>query len=135
MFSSQRRQSVSAILVIDDEPSLLMAMEMSLRREGYEVIAATNAQQAIQTASSLAGRLALIIVNHSLSSVPGRNIVEAIRRLQPGLKVLRISGHSEENLRATGQLRPESFFLQKPFTPQVLRNKVRDIIGRPSGSM
>jgi two-component system, cell cycle sensor histidine kinase and response regulator CckA len=123
------------ILVIDDEPMVLEVVEESLRREGYEVISATNPEQALQTASSLAGRLALIIVNHSLSTIPGRNLVEAIERLQPGVKVLRYSGYTEEHLRATGQVKPEAFFLQKPFTTQVIRKKVRDIIGPPSGSV
>lgn len=123
---------MSTILVIDDEPVVLQVVEESLRRGGYEVISATNPQQAIETATSLAGRLALIIVNHSISWVPGRNLVEAILELHPGVKVLRYSGYSEEHLRATGQVKPEALFLQKPFTPQVIRNKVRDIIGPPS---
>jgi two-component system cell cycle sensor histidine kinase/response regulator CckA len=124
-----------SILVIDDEPMVLEVVVESLRREGYEVMSATNPEQALQMASSLAGRLALIIVNHSLSSLPGRNLVEAIERLQPGVKVLRYSGYTEEHLRATGQIKPEAFFLQKPFTAQVIRKKVRDIIGPPSGSV
>jgi two-component system, cell cycle sensor histidine kinase and response regulator CckA len=126
--------SARTILVIDDEPMVVRVVEESLRLEGYEVISATNAEQALQTASLLAGRLALIIVNHSLSSVPGRNLVEAIERLQPDVKVLRYSGYTEEHLRATGQIKPEAYFLQKPFTTQVIRKKVRDIIGPPSGS-
>jgi two-component system, cell cycle sensor histidine kinase and response regulator CckA len=114
---------------------VLRVVQASLRREGYEVRSATSAEQAMETAASFAGRIALIIVNHSLSTIPGRNLVEAIERLQPGVKVLRYSGHTEEDLRATGQIRPESFFLQKPFTAQVIRKKVRDIIGPPSGSV
>ncbi len=121
--------------MIDDEPMVLQVVEESLGREGYDVISATNVEQALLTASSLAGRLALIIVNHSLSSVPGRNVVEAIQRLQPGVQVLRYSGYTEEHLRATGQLKSEAFFLQKPFTAQAIRKKVRDIIGPPSGSL
>jgi two-component system, cell cycle sensor histidine kinase and response regulator CckA len=123
------------ILVIDDEPMVLEVVVESLRREGYEVISATSVEQAIETATSLAGRIALVIVNHSISGMPGRNLVEAIERLQPGMKVLRYSGYSEEHLRATGQIKPEAFFLQKPFTTQVIRKKVRDIIGPPSGSV
>ncbi|HEY7388147.1 MAG TPA: response regulator [Bryobacteraceae bacterium] len=122
------------ILVIDDEPMVVEVVEESLRREGYEVISATNAEQALQTASALAGWLDLIIVNHSLSTIPGRNLVEAIERLQPGVKVLRYSGYTEEHLRATGQIKPDAFFLQKPFTAQAIRKKVCDIIGPPSGS-
>jgi DNA-binding NtrC family response regulator len=124
--------NIRTILVIDDEPMVVEVVEECLRPEGYEVISATNVEQALQKASSLAGRLALIIVNHSLSSVPGRNLVEVIQRLQPGVKVLRYSGYTEEHLRATGQIQPEAFFLQKPFTAQVIRKKVRDIIGPPS---
>jgi hypothetical protein len=61
--------------------------------------------------------------------------VEAIERRQPGVKVLRYSGYTEEHLRATGQIKPERFFRQKPFTTQVIRKKLRDIIGPPSGSI
>jgi two-component system, cell cycle sensor histidine kinase and response regulator CckA len=93
--------NLRTILVIDDESMVLEIVVESLRREGYEVMSATNAEQALQTASSLAGRLALIIVNHSLSSLPGRSLVEAIERRQPGVKVLRYSGYTEEHLRAT----------------------------------
>lgn len=123
---------VSMILVIDDEPMVVRVVEMSLRQDGYEVVAATNVQQAIETASSFAERITLIIVNHSLSLTPGRNLVEAIERIQPAVKVLRFSGHSEEHLRATGQIKPESFFLQKPFTSSDIRKKVREIIGPPA---
>jgi two-component system, cell cycle sensor histidine kinase and response regulator CckA len=126
---------VRTILIIDDEPVVVTVVEASLRQEGYEVVSATSAEQAIETATSLAGRIALIIVNHSLSAMPGRNLVEAIEKLQPGVKVLRFSGHSEEHLRATGQVRPESFFIQKPFSPQVIRKKVLEIIGPPSVSI
>jgi two-component system, cell cycle sensor histidine kinase and response regulator CckA len=126
---------VGKILVIDDEPIVLQVVEESLRREGYEVISATNPKQAIEAATSFAGQIALIIVNHSLSTIPGRNLVEAIVKLQPGVKVLRYSAYSEEHLRATGQVKPEAFFLQKPFTAQVIRKKVRDLIGPPPGSV
>jgi DNA-binding response OmpR family regulator len=51
------------ILVIDDEPMVLRVVEESLRQEGYQVISATSVEQAIETANSLAGRIALVIVN------------------------------------------------------------------------
>jgi DNA-binding NtrC family response regulator len=130
-----RRQSVNTILVIDDEPIVLGVVEASLRQEGYEVVSATSVRQAIETATSLAGRIALVVVNHSISVMPGRTLVEAIEGLQPGVKVLRFSGHSGDYLRATGQIKPENSFLQKPFTSQDIRKKVRDIIGPPSGSV
>jgi DNA-binding NtrC family response regulator len=126
---------VSTILVIDDEPIVLGVVEVSLRQEGYEVVSATSVRQAIEITTSLAGRIALLIVNHSISKMPGRNLVEVIERLQPGVKVLRFSGHSGDYLRATGQIKPEDSFLQKPFTAQEIRKRVRDIIGPPSGSI
>jgi DNA-binding NtrC family response regulator len=49
-----------------------------LQREGYQVISATSAAQAIETATSLAGRIALVIVNHSISTTSGQDLVEAI---------------------------------------------------------
>jgi hypothetical protein len=62
-------------------------------------------------------------------------MVEAIDELQPGVKVLRFSGHNEDNLRKTGQMKAENSFLQKTFTAEALRKKVRDIVGPPSGSV
>ena len=47
------------------------------------------------------------------------------------MQVLRFSGHLESELRATGELRPESFFIQKPFTSKQLLDKVREIVGEP----
>jgi len=124
---------VTTILVVDDEPIVLEVVVVSLQREGYEVVSATSVGQAIEIAISLAGRMALVIVNHSLGVMPGQNLVEAIERLQPGVKVLRFSGHSGDYLRTTGQITAESAFLQKPFTTQEIRKKVRDIIGPPPG--
>jgi two-component system, cell cycle sensor histidine kinase and response regulator CckA len=126
---------VRAILVIDDDPGVLVVVDIILQKEGYKVVSARSVEQAIETATSLAGQIALLIVDHSLSVMPGRNVVEAIEKLQPSVKVLRFSGHSEDDLRATGQMKTESPFLQKPFTTQALRKKVLDIGGPPSGSV
>jgi two-component system, cell cycle sensor histidine kinase and response regulator CckA len=126
---------VRTILVVDDEPMVLGLVEAILREEGYEVVSATSVEQAIETATSLAGRIALAIVNSSISGVPGRNVVDAVERVQPGIKVLRFSGHSEDHLRATGEMKVENSFLQKPFTTQALQKKVRDLLGPPSGSV
>jgi CheY-like chemotaxis protein len=134
-FSAELIKRVNTILVIDDEPMVLSVVEAILRQEGYEVVSATGAQQGIKTATSLAGRIALVILNHTVSSTPALNLVEAIERLQPGVRVLRFSGYSEKYVRETGQMKPGSFFLQKPFTTQAIRKKVHDIIGPPSGSV
>jgi two-component system, cell cycle sensor histidine kinase and response regulator CckA len=120
---------VDTILVVDDELVVLSVVEASLRLAGYDVVTASSAQDAIRTAAKFAGRMALVIVNHSIASTAGQRLVDEIEQLQPGVKVLRVSGHMEEHLRATGQIKPESFFLQKPFTARALREKVRDVIG------
>jgi two-component system, cell cycle sensor histidine kinase and response regulator CckA len=126
---------VRAIMVIDDDPGVLVVVDIILQKEGYKVVSARSVEQAIETATSLAGRIVLFIVDHSLSAMPGRNVVEEIEKLQPGVKVLRFSGDSEDDLRVTGQMKAESSFLQKPFTTQALRKKVLDIVGPPSGSI
>lgn len=117
------------ILVVDDEPIVLSVVENILRQAGYDVIAANSADAALEFAVANRGNIGLLIVNHSVNARPGRNLVEDLLPMQPKVQVLRFSGHLEGELRAKGEIRPESFFIQKPFTSRQLLNKVRDIVG------
>jgi DNA-binding NtrC family response regulator len=117
------------ILVVDDEPIVLRVAESVLGRAGYDITAVDNAHAALEFAAANRGSIDLLIVNHSLSGATGRNLVDDMLAMQPNMQALRFSGHLENELRATGELRPESFFIQKPFTSKQLLDKVREIVG------
>jgi two-component system cell cycle sensor histidine kinase/response regulator CckA len=119
------------ILVVDDEPIVVRVVESVLRKAGYDITAAENADAALELAAANRGSIALLIVNHSLNARPSRNLVDDLLAVQPNMQVLRFSGHLESELRASGELRAESFFIQKPFTSKQLLDKVREIVGEP----
>jgi DNA-binding NtrC family response regulator len=123
---------MSTILVVDDEPLVLEVVATALQLEKYDVLAAVTAKEAHDKATLREGGIDLLIVNHTLANEAGRNLVEDLLSLQPRMKVLRFSGHLEGQLRARGEIRPDSFFIQKPFLPKQLVGKVRDIIGPAS---
>ncbi len=120
---------MSKILVVDDEPIILDLVAATLQREKYDVLTAASGAVALQQAKLYERDISLLIVNHSVGFQPGRNLVDEILPVQPQMKVLRFSGHLESQLRARGEMRPESFFIQKPFMPKELIGKVRQIIG------
>jgi two-component system cell cycle sensor histidine kinase/response regulator CckA len=104
-------------------------VENVLRPAGYDVVAAGSADAAREFAAANRGNIGLLILDHSLNVEPGRDLVQEILPTHPNMKVLRISGHLEDELRRTGELRPESFFIQKPFKSKQLLEKVREIVG------
>jgi two-component system, cell cycle sensor histidine kinase and response regulator CckA len=123
---------MSNILVVDDEPAVLEVVVAVLRRAKYDVLTAVTADEAREQITLHKGEIDLLIVNHTLASQAGRNLVEELLLLRPHMQILRFSGHLEKELRERGEMRPESFFIQKPFLPKQLVDKVRDIIGPAS---
>ena len=89
------------ILVADDEPIVVRVAESVLRKAGYDITAAENADAALEFAAASRGSIALLIVNHSLNARPGRNLVNDILSMEPSMQVLRFSGHLETRLLLT----------------------------------
>lgn len=118
------------ILVIDDEPIILGTVANILRQAGYDVMTADSADAACEFAAATKDNIGLLVVNHSVNARSGRELVEDILPMQPNMHVLRFSGYLEAELRASGEIRPESLFIQKPFTSKQLLDKVREIIGQ-----
>ena len=117
------------ILVVDDEPVVLNLVVAILKRERYVVLMAATADEAREQTRLHKDEISLLIVNYTLATETGRNLVDELLLRQPQMKVLRYSGHLERELRARGEIHPESSFIQKPFLPRELVSKVRGIIG------
>ena len=67
-----------------------------------------------------------------MPEIGGRMLVEQISALRPGIKVLYVSGYTDDTVIRHGVLEEGTAFLQKPFTPVALANKVRDVLDKPS---
>jgi len=124
----KRIHSMETILIIDDDPVVAQVVATVLRRKGYLVLEARNMADALTVAESPSRPIDLLIVDHSISKAANRNAVERIRRNRPQTKVLWFSGNLESELRKTGEIPPESAFLQKPFQLEQLREQVRCLL-------
>ena len=117
------------ILLVEDEPGIRALVRKILRREKYNVVEASSAEEALEMASTVAGRIDLLVTDVMLPGVSGRALAEQIREARQDLKILYISGYTDDDAVRTGAIPPGSKFLQKPFTLGALVGKVKEALG------
>jgi PAS domain S-box-containing protein len=126
---AQPRAGAQTVLVVEDADELRELARRLLRRQGYTVLLAANADEALQ----LFERNPSIDVLLTDVVMPGASGPELTRRLverRPGLKVIYMSGYTEEAIVQHGVLKPGIAFLHKPFTSEALGRKVREVLDR-----
>jgi len=114
------------ILLVEDEAGIRALVRKILRRENYHVLEAGSAEEAMAMASSIPGRIDLLVTDVMLPAASGRELAERVREARPDLKVLYISGYTDDDAVRTGAIPPGSKFLQKPFTLGALVGKVKE---------
>lgn len=130
------RQGSARILVVDDEPMIRSLTRRALERYGYEVLEAEDGESALELVRSETGtRLDLAVLDVVMPRMDGRELSERLRRERPGLGVLYISGHTGDELARRLLLDAAVPFLQKPFPPDELVERVQELLelreGRP----
>jgi DNA-binding NtrC family response regulator len=118
------------ILIVEDDAVVRNVMVTVLAREDYRVFEADCAAEALEVSNTFEGLIDLLIADHILKTMTGRQLAEKICRARPGLKVLQISGYAQERLEER-DTRAAADFLAKPFLPEALIQKVREILNRP----
>jgi two-component system cell cycle sensor histidine kinase/response regulator CckA len=113
------------ILLVEDEPSLLTLTQRLLEFQGYRVLAAATAGEAIRLAESHAGSIDLLLTDVVMPEMNGRELARNILKLHPGLKRLFMSGYTSNIIAHHGILDEGVHFLQKPFSLADLSARVR----------
>jgi two-component system cell cycle sensor histidine kinase/response regulator CckA len=104
-----------------------------LEGSGYTVLQACDPQEAVLMAERHAGPIRLLLTDVIMPRQSGRALAERLRPLRPEMHVLYMSGYTNEAIVRHGVLEPDTMFIQKPFTPAALGQKVREALdlGRP----
>jgi CheY-like chemotaxis protein len=115
------------ILVLEDDPTIRAGMRTLLERAGYSVRTARSPIEAIQLAADHELPIDLLVTDFGLHAVNGRQVAEVLLRDRPGMRVLFVSGHDEESVLPGGR-RAGTAFLQKPFRPATLLERVHELL-------
>jgi DNA-binding response OmpR family regulator len=113
---------------VDDEAGIRSPIRKILSREGYAVIEAGSADEALAAASGV--KIDLLLTDVMLPGVSGLDLARRLYAAQPGLKVLYMSGYAPDDAVRTGADPPGARFLAKPFTLAVLLATVREALPR-----
>jgi PAS domain S-box-containing protein len=128
----ERRRSTTSggetILVVDDEEAVRSSTRRALERAGYTVVAATDGADALRLFTEHDGAVQLVITDVVMPGLGGRELVGRLKIMSPKLPVLFVSGYTEEGVRKQGVLEPGASYLEKPFTPDKLLRKVREVL-------
>jgi PAS domain S-box-containing protein len=124
------------ILVAEDDPLLLPLARDVLKRLGYTVLEARTPADAMAVAQAHKGIIHLLVSDVVMPGESGLQLARRLLEVRPNLRVLYISGYSDEAIVRHGLLDPGTIFLQKPFSPAALARKVRELLDapRPGGS-
>lgn len=120
---------IETILVVEDELMVRRLACETLEAYGYHVIEAANPQEAIERAAADQGVIHLLLTDVIMPVMNGRQLYDVLAAERPDLKVLYMSGYTENVIAKRGILEEGIFLLQKPFTIQDFTQKVRTVLG------
>jgi PAS domain S-box-containing protein len=118
------------ILLVEDEPALIRFVTKALEAQGYVMLAASSAADALHLAAAHAGEIHLLVSDVVMPERNGRDLATALLKIRPTLKPLFMSGHTADVIASRGLLAPGVAFIEKPFTPLALAAKVREVLDR-----
>jgi CheY-like chemotaxis protein len=126
-----RAQGVRAyetIVVVEDEQSVRDLAARILQSKGYRVVTAENGRKALDLIAKYPERIDLLLTDVVMPAMNGRELADRVAILRPGIRVLYMSGYPGDAIMKHGVLAEGIAFLEKPFTPDVLLNKVRAVL-------
>jgi PAS domain S-box-containing protein len=116
------------ILLVEDEEPLRALGRRVLEKEGYTLLEASSAEAAIAAARARPGEIALMVTDAIMPGMSGPDLARLLASSHPAMKVLFISGYTDDEIVRKGVFQASEEFLQKPFTPLELAKKVRQVL-------
>jgi PAS domain S-box-containing protein len=123
-------QGSETILLVEDEQAVRNLIYLVLERCGYRVLKAEHPQRALDLSDAYKGSIHLLVTDVVMPGIGGKALAERLASSHPETKVLYMSGYTDDAIVHHGVLDADLDFLQKPFTPEKLARKVREILDR-----
>ncbi|SFJ42900.1 PAS domain S-box protein [Planctomicrobium piriforme] len=125
-------RGVETVLLVEDEPGVRALSQHILTSHGFQVLTASNGQEAIAVAAKYPGRIDLLVTDVVMPELGGGKLAEQLHRQRPEIRVLFTSGYADDAVVRHGVLHELVSFLPKPFTPLALALKAREVLDAPS---
>jgi DNA-binding NtrC family response regulator len=118
------------VLVVEDDRAVREIVAAALAQRGYVVLQAPDAGTAMELARSAGGPIQVLLTDVVMPGMSGRELAQALAPKHPGLRVLYMSGYADDAAVRHEALEQDVPFLQKPFAPEELVDKVREVLDR-----
>jgi hypothetical protein len=118
------------ILIVEDEEAVRELIQTVLTEKGYDVIPSLDPQHAEQIAGRFPGEIHLLLTDMVMPGTSGRELAERISAKRKDIRVLFMSGYTDNVITSGGMLEEGLAFLQKPFSPAALVQKVREVLSQ-----
>jgi PAS domain S-box-containing protein len=126
--TAANERGTETIVVVEDDPSVRELVRVMLDGCGYKILSAPDADTAARLCGKHPGGVDLLLTDVVMPDVGGRVLAERLTALFPSLRVLFMSGYSDEAVFRHGIIRPDTAFIEKPFSQAALARKVREVL-------
>jgi len=121
-------QAAGTVLLVEDEAGVRFIIKKFLQKQGYTVLEAATAQEALNVCRQRAAQLDLLITDVVMTNANGPELADRLEKIYPGLKVLYISGYADDALKQRGITASDITLLEKPFTSDTLAQKIHQVL-------
>jgi PAS domain S-box-containing protein len=118
------------VLIVEDDNSLRKLAQKSLQPHGYRVLVAENGEDALRISKEHEGTIDLLITDVVMPKMDGKETAERLQPLHPQMKVIYMSGYTDDAIVHHGVLEPGLNLLEKPFSPEGFARKVREVLDK-----